>query len=130
MAGGLCNAGLTELAKFIVGEAANDWANGGAWLGVGDSTTAYAANQTNLQAATNKYRQACDATYPQRSGLVITSRATFAAANANYHWQEVILVNHATDGSGEVLYRDVVDLDTKPNTQDWILTSTCTLAAA
>jgi hypothetical protein len=131
MAGGLLNSGLTEIAKWCVGESATPWNNANAYLGVGDSSTAYAAGQTDLQASTNKLRKAMyDGTFPSRSGLAMTWKAKFLAAEANFDWNEVIVANAAS--SGAALFRDVPSpsLGTKPGTQEWHLTSTLTLSAA
>ena len=49
--------------------------NGNAYIGVGDSTTAAAATQTDLQAATNKLRKAMDATYPQHTDATSSGAA-------------------------------------------------------
>jgi hypothetical protein len=40
------------------------WNNANAFLGVGDSSTAEAATQTELQAATNRFYKAMNATFP------------------------------------------------------------------
>lgn len=129
MAGGLLNAGLTEIAKWIVGESATPWDNSNAYLGVGDSSTAYDEDDTDLVAATNKLRKGMyDGTFPSRSGLAMTWKSKFLAAEANFHWNEVIVANAAS--GGVALFRDVVDLDTKPGTQEWHLTSTLTLSVA
>ena len=52
--------------------------NANSLIGVGDSMTAFAASQTDLQAASNKLRKAMDATYPQVAANVLTFRSTFA----------------------------------------------------
>ena len=130
MAGGLCNAGLTEIAKWITGDGSpTNWAYANAYMGVGDNPAAYAAGQTDLQAATNKLRKAMfDSSWPSRSGLVMSWKSKFLAGEANFHWQEVIVANDASAGS--ILFRDVLDLGTKPNTQEWWLQYDVTLSAA
>jgi hypothetical protein len=131
MAGGLTNAFLTEMAKWAIAESApTQWSNANAYLGVGDSSTAYAAAQTDLQASTNKLRKAMyDGTFPSRSGLALTFKSKFLAAEANFDWNEVACFNASS--SGTMLYRDVLtSFWTKPNTQEWHLTSVLTLSAA
>lgn len=100
------------------------------YIGAGDSTTAEAATQTDLQASTNKFRQLVssvthtDGTTSPAASIVFA--ASFALGNANYAWQEWALFNNAT--TGRMLNRKVVSLGTKPGTQVWVATATLTLA--
>lgn len=116
------------------GQALTYFNNAQAAIGVGDSTTAAAATQTNLQAATNKLRKAMDATYPQHTdGVVvgaasITFRSTFATGDANFAWQEWGIFNSTTDGTGRMLNRKVEALGTKTSAATWQTTVTITLA--
>lgn len=96
--------------------------NANAALGVGDSTTAPAATQTDLQGAaapTNKIRKAMLATYPLHTdGVVVGSagisfKATFATTEANFQWNEWGIFNSATAGVGRMLNRRVVTMVTK-----------------
>lgn len=106
--------------------------NGNAYLGVGDSTTAEAATQTDLQAATNKLRVAMDATYPQHTdattsgAATITFRSTFGSAQANYAWQEAGVFNGSS--GGRMLNRKVSSLGTKASGATWVFTLTITIA--
>lgn len=102
--------------------------NANSYIGVGDSTTAFAATQTDLVAATNKFRKAMDATYPQVAANVITFRSTFATADANFAWQEWGVFNAAS--AGVMMNRKVESLGTKTSAQSWQLTVTITLAVA
>lgn len=95
-----------------------------AHLGVGESSAAFDVSQTDLQAASNKLRKAMDATYPSRSGNVVTYRATFGTSEANYAWNEVGVFN-AVSG-GQMLSRLVSALGTKTSTASWQLTLTQT----
>jgi hypothetical protein len=61
----LVTAGITLLLNLLIGAGGTVYSNANANLGIGDSTTAAAIGQTDLQAASNKVRQAMDATYPQ-----------------------------------------------------------------
>lgn len=73
--------------------------NANARIGVGDSSTAASATQTDLQAASNKTYKAMDASYPAKGGATtrrIDWRATFASGDANYQWLEVIVDNGAS----------------------------------
>lgn len=99
--------------------------NAQAAIGVGDSTTAAAATQTNVQAATNKLRKAMDATYPSHTdgttsgAATITFRSTFASADANFAWQEWGVFNSATDATGRMLNRKVESNGTKASGASW-----------
>jgi hypothetical protein len=68
-------------------------------IGIGDSATAAAVGQTDLQAASNKLRKVMDATFPSRSGQVMTFKSTFATSDANYAWNEIALFNAASTGT-------------------------------
>lgn len=124
----LTNAGRNIIAAMVVGEATTDFNAANARIGVGDSATAFAAAQTDLQAATNKTRKAMNATYPTRATNVLAFQATFVEAEANYAWAEWGTFNAAT--GGDMLQRKVEALGTKPSTEQWRLTSTITITAA
>lgn len=119
-------AGRNHVAQALAGEAVTAFNNANAFLGVGDSTTAFALAQTDLVAATNKLRKAMDATYPTRSTNVLTYRATYGGTEANFVWAEVGLFNAAT--AGTMLLREVSALGTKASGSTWVLTHSLTLA--
>ncbi len=98
------------------------------YLAVGDSTTAFAATQTDLQASTNKLRKAMDASYPTRSSGTLTFRSTFNTSEGNFAWNEWGVFDAAA--SGTMYGRKVESLGTKGSSQTWQLTSTVTVAAA
>lgn len=116
----LTNAGRNLIANAIIGAAYTTFANANAYLGVGDSNTAFAGAQTDLQAATNKLRKAMDATYPQQATNVLTFRSTFATTDANFAWEEWAVFNASS--SGTMLNRKVETLGTKTSVQTWQLT--------
>lgn len=122
---GMTNAYRDYLATATNGEAVTAFNNANAYIGSGDSTTAFAATQTDLQAATNKLRKAMDATYPQRSANVLTYRATFATSDANWAWQEWGIFNASS--AGTMMSRKVESLGTKTSAQSWQMTATITL---
>lgn len=125
----ITNAGATLAASAIVGDGGiTVLNNANAYLGVGDSTTAFSAAHTDLQAASNKLRVGMDATYPQRSSNVLTLRSTFTTGQANYAWNEWGIFN-ASSGS-TMFSRKVEALGTKTSAQSWVLTATVTVAAA
>lgn len=115
------NEGLQELVDIICGLGTpTKWDNSNARLGVGDSNAAESASQTGLQAASNKFWKAMDATYPQKSGQTAEWRATFESAEANFAWEEFTVVN-ATDDSGENLNRKTASKGTKSVGETWTL---------
>lgn len=95
---------------------------------MGDSATAHAVAQTDLQAATNKLRKAMDGGYPSGAANVITFRSTFATGDANWVWNEWGIFNAASGGT--MLSRKVEALGTKTNTQTWQFTATLTFTTA
>jgi len=116
----LLNEGITELLNLIGGISGTAWSNANAYLGVGDSSDAAAASQTDLQAATNKLYKAMAATYPQVSAQTITFRSSFGADDANFSWAE-FTVSNASSGSGKNLNRKVSSQGTKASGQTWTL---------
>lgn len=119
------NAGRDLVTAMIIGESTADYTNAVSYIGVGDSTTAFATSQTDLQASTNKMRKAMNSTYPSRAANVLTFQSTFVEADAVFHWQEWAIFNAST--SGTMLSRKVEDLGTKPNTEQWRITATLTV---
>jgi hypothetical protein len=107
--------------------------NANAAIGVGDSATAAAAGQTDLQAATNRLRKGMDATYPQHTdgtavaNNTITFRSTFGNAEANFTWNEWGVFNSPTAATGRMLNRAVQALGAKAS-GSWQLTVTLSLA--
>jgi len=122
------------------GQALTFYNNANAYISVGDSSTAAADTQTELQAATNRTRKAMDATYPQHTDTTGTAgsksivfRSTFATTDANYAWQEWGIFNGAGTGGppttgGRMLNRKVESLGTKTSAATWVLTITLSLA--
>lgn len=108
--------------------------NAQAAIGVGDSTTAAAATQNNLSAASNKLRKGMNAGFPTHTdGVVIGSKtiqwqATFSTAEANYAWQECAVFNSTTDGTGRMLNRKVENLGTKTSASSWQVTVSIDIA--
>lgn len=124
----LLNEGINELWTLTCGTGGTAYDNTNARLGVGDSSTAAAATQTGLQAATNKTFKGMDTGYPTcGSGQKAVFRATFATDEANYAWEEFTVVN-AADDTGENLNRKVSSQGTKPSGQIWELELTITLS--
>jgi hypothetical protein len=115
----LTTAGNNFLAGVATGAQTTHFDNANAKLGVGDSATAFAIAQTDLQAASNKIRKAMDATFPTTVGAVITLQSTYTSAEANYAWNEWGVFNAAS--AGTMLTRKVEYNGTKLVGQTWIL---------
>ena len=124
----LVNAGRDYIANAIINNGPPTYFNNtNARLGVGDSATAFAVGQTDLQAASNKLRKAMEATYPQISSNVITFRSLFGTGDANFTWAEWGVFNAGPTG-GTMLSRKVEALGTKTSAQSWQLTADITVA--
>jgi len=122
----LLNEGIAELWDLAITTGSTKFDNTNARLGVGDSATAAAATQTDLQAATNKTYKAMEATYPSRSAQTVTWRSVFASGDANYAWQEFVVDNGAT--ALKTLNRKVSAQGTKASGQTWTLDLDITLS--
>lgn len=123
----LVNTGIGEMWDLICGLGTpTAFNNANARLGVGDSTTAAAATDTGLLAATNKTYKAMDATYPSRNAQTVTFQSTFGSADANYSWNEFIADNGAT--ALKAMNRKVSAQGTKVSGQTWTLQLGVTLS--
>lgn len=122
----LVNGGRDCLADAIIGGTGHTkFNNANAYIGVGDSSTAYAATQTDLQAATNKLRKGMDTSYPTRTNNAVNFRATVGTASGNFAWNEWGIFNAAA--AGTMLSRKVEALGTKTSAQSWQFTATLTI---
>jgi hypothetical protein len=93
------NVGGALMLDLLVAAGGTAFNNANAYIGIGDSSAATAVGQTDLQAASNKTRVAMDATFPNRSGQVMTFKSTFGTGVANYAWNEIGLFNASSVGS-------------------------------
>ena len=128
--------GLNRVMNLLIGsgQAATNTATR---IGVGNSTTAASAGQTDLQASSgssNRYFMTMDATYPSVSGAVATFKATFGTADANFAWEEWCVdigtptVSAGTTVNALMLNRKVQSFGTKTSSASWVLTVTATLS--
>lgn len=124
----ITNAGAVLAAQCLMNDGATFMNSSNTHLGVGDSNTAFAAGQTDLQAGSNKLRKAMESGYPTRSSGALTLRSLFGTSEANWAWQEWGSFNASS--AGTMLTRKVESLGTKTSAQSWQLTATITLAAA
>lgn len=124
----MTNAYRDFVAQQSIGEAVTSFDNANAHIGVGDSSTAFAAAQTALVAATNKLRKPMEAGYPNRSANVISFRALFSTAEANFTWNEWGVFNALS--AGVMMNRKVEALGAKTSAQSWQITVDNTINAA
>src|SRR5512139_524418 len=90
--------GWTELLKLITGASASHFSNGTTQIGVGDSSTAADAAQTDLLAATNKVYVSVISGYPTiPSAGTVQYRAQFLTSQANFAWNELVIKNSGTN---------------------------------
>lgn len=122
----LLNEGIQELWDLAIAAGGTTaYNNANAEIGVGDSSTAATATQTDLQAASNKLFKAMVATYPQRTNQTVDFRSDFTSGEANYVWAEWGIRNGNTRNKN--LNRKVESLGTKA-TGTWTLTASLTLS--
>lgn len=129
----LTNAGRNHIARAIINNSGESpdlvhFDSSNTRIGVGDSTTAFAAGQTDLQASSNKHREIVDSAPELTSDNVIRFVSTFESGDANFAWQEWGIFNAASGGT--MLLRKVSDLGTKTSAAAWTLTVDVTVAAA
>ncbi len=125
----LTDVGRNHFARALIGVSVNDFDNTFAHLGAGDSATAFNKADTDLQAASNKFRRPMEATYPLVPGgdEIIEFRSLFATGEANFVWAEWGLFNRINTPPGTLLSRKVEALGTKTSAQSWQLTATITI---
>jgi hypothetical protein len=115
---GMTDVGRRLMLDLLIGAGGTTYASANAYLGVGTSTTAFAASQTDLQAA--GVREAVDSG-GTRATDTITWVASFETGEANQAWAEQAVFNAAA--AGTMLCRVVTALGTKAS-GTWTLTYT------
>ena len=114
----LTNSGRDVLASLLTGASSIPFDNANAQIGVGDSTAAFSAAQTDLQAAANKFRKGMDASYPTTEANILTFKSTYGPSEANFAWNEWGVFNAAS--GGKMLNRVVEYNGTKLSGQTWV----------
>ena len=119
----ITTVGKNLVAARLVGAtlAAIDASTG--YLGVGNSSTAFAVGQTDLQGG-SKFRKILSGA-PGLASNVITLIATFETGEANFAWAEWGSFNHAS--AGQMFSRKVAAHGTKASGDVWELTVTITI---
>jgi len=121
------NTGLAEVWKLVTAQGGTAFSNANAYLGVGDSSTAPAVSQTDLQAATNKLRKAMNASYPNAPANGLEQwQSDFTGSDANYAWNEFAVFNASS--AGVMMDRATSTQGTKTSGQTWRLTFSFTLS--
>jgi hypothetical protein len=133
----LVNEGLQRMRDLLVAAGGVAYNNANAFIGVGDTATAEAATQTELQAAaaaTNRFYKGMNATFPTTAGQGASWASDFTSTEGNFIWNEWTVAAGATTASGAGflvgttnLNRKVASLGTK-TTGTWTLTATITFA--
>ena len=129
----LLNAGIQAMEDQLIGATTSPFNNTNCRLGVGNSNTAEAATQTDLQAAAgagNRQFKLMNATFPSRSSQTITFSSDYTSGEANFVWNEWGIDRgnaNSTTVSAPMLNRKVASLCTKA-TGTWTLTATLTLS--
>jgi len=123
----LVTVGITAMIGLTFGTTIpTAFSNANAYLGVGDSSTASAVGQTDLQAATNKLRVAMNSSYPSAASPAVSLQSTYGSSDANFAWNEIGTFNAST--AGTMLNRVVQTLGTKSSGATWTLTETITFS--
>lgn len=140
----LVGGGLAFLTSALIGGTYDPLTAARAFVGVGDSSTAAAAAQVDLQAASNKYYNTFDAN-PTRVTTTVTNDAvqgvsTFGTSVANFAWNEwawfTTTTGTITPGTGinvssgtETMWnRKVASMGTKASGASWALTTKVTFS--
>lgn len=97
-------------------------------IGVGDSSTAFAASQTDLQAVTNKLRKIVDFA-PVRTANSIDYTTTYGLAEANFAWNEIALFDSAS-GDYMPTRRTLSGFGSKTASEQWTVTLTVVFTPA
>jgi hypothetical protein len=97
-------------------------------IGVGDSSTAFSVGQTDLQAASNKFRKVV--TSLNEATGVVTAVATYNTGEANFEWYEWGWFNASSGGTMIGRKVESPSLGSKTSAQVWTLTATITFSAS
>lgn len=121
----LLNEGISRMLNLLIGAGGTPFSNANAELGVGNSTTAVAASQTDLQGGASTAWTGMDSGYPSIAGQSVTFKGTFGDTEANFAWNEWGIRNGSA--ANENLNRKVVSLGTKAGGV-WSLTTSITVS--
>lgn len=120
----LLNEGISEIWKLVIGSSTATFTNTTAQIGVGSSTVAENATQTDLQDTSAVY-VGMDAGYPTVTNQTVEFRSTFDGNTANFAWEE-FSVKHSTSAIN--LNRKVTSKGTKVSGETWTVSLKITLS--
>ncbi|WP_433024708.1 hypothetical protein [Actinomycetospora sp. CA-053990] len=120
----LLTAGAGLIWSLVTGGAGTVLNSTNARVCVGDSSTAAAAGQTDLQ-GTNKFRQLVSGA-PSLSTNQAVFTATVATGDANFAWNEAGIANASSGAT--LLNRFVQSFGTKTSASSWTLAITLSLS--
>ncbi len=129
--------GLSRLTSLIIGGGSQSASATATRLGVGDGTTAATIGDADLSAAagpTHRWFMPLDATYPTQTAGVLTFKATFASADANFAWTEwavdidTPIVGASATVGAVLLNHKVSSLGTKTAGSSWALTTNISIS--
>lgn len=93
----IVDVGRDQIVALVIGEAGAKVWGSGAYLGVGDGTTAFAKSDTDI-VGTNKTYKPMKAGSPTRIGNTATWVADFGTADGNHDWWNVGVFSGAMPG--------------------------------
>lgn len=121
----LLNTGINEMWKLIIGSSTNTFSNTKAQIGIGDSSTAAVASDTDLK-GTNKSYADMASSYPVAgTSQKVVFRAVFGENAGNHDWAEAVVKNKT---SNICLNRLVSDQGRKASGQVWTVDLEITLS--
>jgi hypothetical protein len=121
--------GAIAAASLMIGDGSvSAFNSSNARVGVGDSSTAFSAAQTDLQAATNKLRKIVDSA-PVRTANSVDFTSTFQLAEGNFAWNEIALFN-SSSGDYMATRRTLTGFGTKTSSEVWTVTITVVFTPA
>jgi hypothetical protein len=134
----LLNEGIARMWDLITAAitnqtAGNRWSTTDSYIGVGDTSTAEAATQTELSAAaaaTNRFYKVMNATFPSRAAQTVTFQSDFTSTEANFPWNEWTIASGATTASGAGFRVGTVNMNRKVSSLGTKTTGTWTLSGA
>lgn len=118
----LTTTGLNLVAS-IVGGVSQPLSGANAYIGVGDSQTAFDVSQNDL-VGSSKLRKGMSSGFPSTVPPAITFKAVFEQGEANFNWEEWGIFNAASGGT--MLVRRQETNGAKQNNQVWTLEVTLT----
>lgn len=133
----LVNEGIARMLDLLIVAGGTGFNNANAYIGVGDTSTAAAATDTELlatQNAANRFYKGMVATWPQRTSQTVDWKSDFTTTEANFAWNEWTVAAGATTSSGSGflvgttnLNRKVQSLGTKAS-GTWTMTASITFS--